>query len=218
MDDNGEILEQEGATGDILVKSPTLMMGYVGNDEATAEAFDAGGWLRTGDVGQLVDGNKVFVVDRKKDLFKVRSWQVSPVEVEGVILQHPDITDAAVVGIPLANNTGEIPRAYIVLRRDVLLNIADLKAFIAKSLANYKIPEEIIITDSIPKNPTGKILRRVLRDQAVGVLKPSPLTMSLREGTSKGPWQYVHGMSQQASDFTRSLYRFLFWLRSFFCN
>jgi 4-coumarate--CoA ligase len=193
------------------------MLGYLRNEKATLEAFDRNGWLRTGDIGQLIENNKVFVVDRKKDLLKVRGWQVSPVEVENTILQHPAVLDAAVIGIEKGDES-EASRAYIVLRPDALLPIEDLKRFIGQSLARYKIPEEFVFTDRIPKNATGKILRRVLREQAAAEdhkpeVQPENFTRSRR-----GPWRHVRSMSSGSiktiSSASRSVYRFFTWLRN----
>jgi len=216
VDEDDQVLTGEGATGDILVRSPALMLGYVNNEKATLEAFDTEGWLRTGDVGQIADGNKIFVVDRKKDLMKVRGWQVSPAEVEGTILHHPDITDAAVIGIELANHTGEIPRAYVVVRPGTQVTAAEVKAFVAKDLAKYKIPEEVVFVDRIPKNATGKILRRILREEAVKYSKPEPSAASVKEGKASGPWRYARRVSDPASWASKSLVRLFSWLRSFF--
>jgi acyl-CoA synthetase (AMP-forming)/AMP-acid ligase II len=163
--ENGSLITEKDAFGDILVKSSALMLGYIDNDAATNEAFDRDGWLRTGDVGQVMDGGKVYVVDRKKDLIKVRGWQVSPAEVENVIIQHPLVEDAAVIGIELPNNTGEIPIAYVIARPGESLDTEALKSWAQERLSKYKIPEQIILTESIPKNPTGKILRRILRER-----------------------------------------------------
>jgi acyl-CoA synthetase (AMP-forming)/AMP-acid ligase II len=200
VDEDDQVLTGEGATGDILVRSPALMLGYVNNEKATLEAFDTEGWLRTGDVGQIADGNKIFIVDRKKDLMKVRGWQVSPAEVEGTILHHPDITDAAVIGIELANHTGEIPRAYVVVRPGTQVTAAEVKVFV----------------DRIPKNATGKILRRILREEAVKYSKPEPSAASVKEGKASGPWRYARRVSDPASWASKSLVRLFSWLRSFF--
>jgi 4-coumarate--CoA ligase len=164
--EDGKELTVEGSTGDILVKSPAMMLGYINDEAATKDAFDEEGWLRTGDVGQLTEENKVFIVDRKKDLMKVRGWQVSPSEVESIIMQHPEIVDAAVIGVPLSDHTGDIPRAYVVLQLGSKITSKSLRAFLAHDLAGYKIPQEYVFTDRIPKNPTGKILRRTLREKA----------------------------------------------------
>ena len=194
------------------------MRGYLRNEKATREAFDSQGWLRTGDIGHVVDGNKIFVVDRKKDLLKVRGWQVSPAEVENTILQHPSVLDAAVIGVE-GTGISETARAYIVLRPAVVLPIEDLKRFIGQSLAKYKIPEEFVFTDRIPKNATGKVLRRVLREQANGSqdYKSESPAASFGE-PRKGPWQHVRNMSSGSiktiSSASKTFYRFLLWLRS----
>jgi 4-coumarate--CoA ligase len=193
------------------------MLGYLHNEEATKEAFDSHGWLRTGDIGQMIDGNKIFVVDRKKDLLKVRGWQVSPAEVENTILQHPAVLDAAVIGIEKEDES-EIPRAYIVLHPDALLSVEDLKRFIEQSLARYKTPEEFVFIDRIPKNTTGKILRRILKEQAATEdHKPEIRHDSFAQG-GRGPWRHVRNMStgsiKTISSASRSVYRFFTWLRS----
>jgi 4-coumarate--CoA ligase len=195
-----------------------MMLGYIDNPRATKDVFDENGWLRTGDVGHVHNG-KIFVVDRKKDLIKVRGWQVSPAEVEGKIMQHPFILDAAVIGIELANKTGELGRAYIVAKPGTQVTEADIRTFISKDLANYKIPDEYVFTDHIPKNPTGKILRRQLREQAARSGKPVPTKESVMEGTAGGPWRYAKRLSQTASLASRSLYQLFSWLKGFFyCN
>jgi acyl-CoA synthetase (AMP-forming)/AMP-acid ligase II len=214
VDDDGKVLTEEGATGDIFVKSPFMMLGYINNEKATNEAFDNDGWLNTGDVGQLTEGNKVFIVDRKKDLMKVRGWQVSPAEIESVIMQHPHVIDAAVVGIPLANHTGELPRAYVVVRPGNKVSERDLKAFLSKDLARYKMPEEFVFIDRIPKNGTGKILRRLLREQAATETKPEPCTLVLAESTTRSSWRHLRSVSMQASHIPKSIYGFFTWLRS----
>jgi acyl-CoA synthetase (AMP-forming)/AMP-acid ligase II len=140
------------------------MLGYIDDSASTAEAFDGSGWLRTGDVGHVTHG-KVYIVDRKKDLIKVRGWQVSPAEVENVIQQHPLIADAAVIGVSVADNTREVTKAYIILRPGASLEPEAIRIWVGEKLAKYKIPEEIEFTRAIPKNPTGKVLRRVLREQ-----------------------------------------------------
>ena len=165
--EDGEQITDEGVVGDVLVKSSALMLGYVDNEAATTEAFDNNGWLRTGDIGHVRDGDKVYIVDRKKDLIKVRGWQVSPAEVENIIIQHPQVEDAAVIGIDMADHTGELPRAYIVLQPGQQLDSHELRRWTGERLSKYKIPEQIVFVKSIPKNPTGKILRRVLRDQPI---------------------------------------------------
>lgn len=139
------------------------MLGYMSNEKATQEAFDSDGWLRSGDVGMITAG-KVYIIDRKKELIKVRGWQVSPTEVESVLLQHPEISDAAVIGIQLADGAGELAQAYIVRKPESRLTEDAVRIFAGKTLAKYKIPEQVKFVESIPKNSTGKVLRRLLRE------------------------------------------------------
>jgi hypothetical protein len=138
------------------------MKGYLGNPTATAEAFTDDGWVRTGDVGYLRDG-KWYVIDRTKDLIKVRGWQVSPAEIEAVLLEHSSVVDAAVIGVAARDGCGEVPMAFVVRKVHTLVE-KDIKDFIGEKLARYKGIEEVKFVDRIPRNPTGKILRRVLRD------------------------------------------------------
>ncbi|KAK4995952.1 hypothetical protein LTR66_004346 [Elasticomyces elasticus] len=117
VDDAGRRLNEDGARGEILVKGPHIMKEYLGNAEATSDAFDVEGWLKTGDVGCCRQG-KIYVVDRKKELIKTNGWQVAPAELEAVLLRHPSIADAGVVGVQPPGMTTEVPRAYIVLNKN----------------------------------------------------------------------------------------------------
>jgi len=143
------------------------MQHYIGNVSATRETIDADGWLHTGDVATIKDG-KIYVVDRKKELIKVRGWQVAPAELEGVLLTHPMIADAAVIGVSHSDAPTEIPRAYVVRTMDVAaisLTEQDVKTFLLQHLAKYKVGDcEIRFCASIPKSMSGKILRRLLRE------------------------------------------------------
>jgi len=215
VDDDGNIIREEGTVGNIVVKCPAPMLGYLDNEKATLEALEGDNWLRTGDVGQLIDG-KVFVVDRKKDLIKVRGWQVSPAEIESVILQHPDVLDVAVIGAELENNSGEVPRAYIVNRPESKLGPSEVKAFAGKSLAKYKLPEEIIFVERIPKNSTGKILRRVLREEvATRITAEVPETLP-QDPKPRTAWRYLTFLSAKIFIASRSLDRLFSWLGALF--
>ncbi|KAL5409043.1 hypothetical protein PMIN03_006205 [Paraphaeosphaeria minitans] len=165
VDDDGIPLKQPGAVGELQILAPCPMLGYINNTEANKEIFTTdpqGRWVNSGDIGYVNELGNTFIVDRKKELIKVRGWQVSPSEVESRLRQHPDILDVGVVGVPLGNGKGELVRANIV-RRDASLTESEIQRFAAVSLARYKIPTEIVFSDSIPRNPTGKILRRLLR-------------------------------------------------------
>ncbi|KAI0003767.1 phenylacetyl-CoA ligase [Russula compacta] len=173
-------LAKAGEPGELVVKSPSLALRYLNDEKATAETFIGDGWLRTGDEVIIDKNDEMFIVDRLKEIMKVRGFQVSPAELEGHILQHPDVVDTCVVGVP-DEYSGEVPLAYVVLSADVakraLKNEAEaakIKASISKHVADHKVPYKrlaggVEFVDAIPKNPSGKLLRRVLRDKAMSV-------------------------------------------------
>ncbi|MFD2422383.1 AMP-binding protein [Amycolatopsis pigmentata] len=151
-----------GEPGELLIRGPQVMAGYLGNPRATAETI-TDGWLHTGDMVRVDDDGLFWVVDRIKELIKYKGYQVAPAELESVLLTHPAVTDAAVVGVPHAEG-GEAPRAYVVTTGPV--DEGELMMFVAERVAPYKKVREVRFVDEIPKSPTGKILRRVLRDGA----------------------------------------------------
>jgi len=157
--DTGEPLPR-GQTGEIQARSASLMAGYL-PDEATGDAF-ADGWYRTGDVGYFDPDGWVRLTDRCKEMIKVRAFQVAPAEVEGVLLGHPDIADCAVFGVPDSAD-GEAIIA-VVKPRDTAPS-DDLKQYVAERMASYKCPARVLVVDAIPRLPSGKVLRRVLRDE-----------------------------------------------------
>jgi len=143
------------------------MKGYLHNASATSETFTPDGWVRSGDIGYIQNSN-YYIIDRTKDMIKVRGWQVSPAEIECALLEHPDIIDAGVIGIPASNDsgTGEVPHAFVVKKPNAgtSLDEKEVKAFLEERLARYKRVDKVSFVDIIPRNPTGKILRRVLRE------------------------------------------------------
>jgi acyl-CoA synthetase (AMP-forming)/AMP-acid ligase II len=145
--------------GELWIRGPQVMQGYLGNREATEHTL-TDGWLRTGDIVECRDG-QFYVVDRLKELIKYNGFQVAPAELESLLLTHPQISDVAVVGIP-DPAAGEIPKAFIVV--DGSIDIPDLLEWVAARVASYKKIRDVEIVDHIPKSPTGKILRRVLKD------------------------------------------------------
>lgn len=153
--------------GELWVRGPQVMTGYLGNDEATSATLDADGWLRTGDIGHVDADGFLYVVDRLKELIKVSGFQVAPAELEALLLSHPDVADAAVVGV-VDDQGGETPVGHIVLKAGAQATAADIKAFTAERSATYKHLGRLLVVDAIPKSASGKILRRVLRDQLVG--------------------------------------------------
>ncbi|PXY27954.1 AMP-binding protein [Prauserella muralis] len=152
---------EPGEAGELLVRGPQVMAGYLDNPEATAATI-TDGWLHTGDIAR-VDGDGVFwIVDRLKELIKYKGYQVAPAELEAVLLSHPRVLDAAVIGVPHAEG-GEAPKAFVVA--DGGLTAEDLLAWVAERVAPYKKIRDVEFVDEIPKSPTGKILRRVLKDR-----------------------------------------------------
>lgn len=145
--------------GEILIRGPQVMKGYLGNPEATAEMIDSEGWLRSGDIGYADEKGRLFVVDRLKELIKYKGRQVAPAELEALLLTHPAIADVCV--IPCADEEcGEVPKAFIVSRDDV--SAAELMEFVAARVAPHKRVRAVEFVTEIPKSPAGKILRRVL--------------------------------------------------------
>jgi acyl-CoA synthetase (AMP-forming)/AMP-acid ligase II len=150
--------------GEIWVRGPQVMLGYLNNPSATAATIDPDGWLHTGDVGKVDADGHVYIVDRLKELIKYKGFQVPPAELEALLLTHPDVADAAVIGIP-DEEAGEIPAAFVVLREGRETPAEAVQAFIAERVASYKQIRSLTFVEAIPKSPSGKILRRVLRDQ-----------------------------------------------------
>lgn len=150
-----------GAEGEIWLRGPNVMQGYLGAEEATREALDAEGWLHTGDVGHVNAEGRLHVTDRAKEFIKFKGYQVSPSELEAILTSHPSVADAAVVASP-DSESGEIPKAFVVKSRPVAE--AELLQFVAERVAPYKKIREVEFIDRIPKTPAGKILRRILTE------------------------------------------------------
>jgi long-chain acyl-CoA synthetase len=159
--ESGEILEP-GGIGEIQVLSPSVMTGYL-PDEATGDAF-ASGWYRTGDVGWLEAEGWVHLTDRSKEMMKVNGFQVAPAELEAVLHGHPAVLDCAVFGVP-DERAGEVPAAAVQLDPAVAVADGELQQLIATSLATYKHLRHLVVVDTIPRLPSGKVLRRTLRDE-----------------------------------------------------
>ncbi|XP_024084668.1 4-coumarate--CoA ligase 1 isoform X2 [Cimex lectularius] len=151
-------------TGELCFKGPQIMKGYLNKPEATAETIDKDGWLHTGDLGYVDEKGCCFIVDRKKELIKVKGFQVPPAELEAVLRQHPSLCDAGVVGHP-CSKAGEVPVAFVVVKQGVERPKEDaIKNFVADKVAPYKQIKHIIFTEVIPKNASGKILRKQLKE------------------------------------------------------
>src|SRR5205823_13732659 len=153
-----------GATkeGELCVRGPQNMKGYLNNPEATARTVDADKWLHTGDIGYADEDGPFFIVDRVKELIKYKGFQVAPAELEAVLLTHPAIADAAV--IPSRDEeAGEVPKAFVVTRHDTTGE--EIMSFVAARVAPHKKIREVEFIAQIPKSLSGKILRRVLIEQ-----------------------------------------------------
>ncbi|MDT0544001.1 4-coumarate--CoA ligase family protein [Streptomyces lonegramiae] len=151
-----------GEDGEILIRGPQVMKGYLGRAAESEAMVDAEGWLRTGDVGHVDADGWLFVVDRVKELIKYKGYQVAPAELEAVLLTHEGIVDAAVVGVRDADGN-EIPTAYVVARPGVALSADEVIAYVAGRVAPYKKVRRVEFTGAVPRSATGKILRRELR-------------------------------------------------------
>jgi len=160
--DTGEELAP-GEIGELLVFGPQVMQGYWNNPDATRETMTPDGWLRTGDIASADTDGYIRIHDRKKEMIKYKGYQVAPAELESLLMEHPGVRDAAV--IPKADaEAGEVPKAFIV-PRDADLDLSAVLAFVAEKVAPYKKIRDIEVVESIPKNPSGKILRRQLIEQ-----------------------------------------------------
>jgi acyl-CoA synthetase (AMP-forming)/AMP-acid ligase II len=150
-----------GATGEIIVRGPQLMTGYLGRPDATAATIDPDGWLHTGDIGRVDEQGRLFITDRLKELIKYKGYQVAPAELEALLAGHPQISAAAVIGAP-DEEAGELPTAFVVADDD--LDASALMEWVAARVAPHKRIRRVERVDEIPCSPSGKILRRELRE------------------------------------------------------
>jgi len=154
---------EEGERGELWMRGPNIMKGYLNNEEATRETIVEDGWLRTGDVAILDEDGYFAIVDRVKELIKYKGFQVAPAELEALLVEHPGVADAAVIPLP-DEEAGEIPKAFVVLA-DEDTTTEEIQQFVADRVSTYKQIRAIEVVDEIPKSASGKILRRVLRDR-----------------------------------------------------
>ncbi len=152
-----------GERGELWVRGPQVMAGYLNRPDATAQTIDADGWLHTGDLGYVDGEGNVFIVDRLKELIKVNAHQVAPAELEALLSTHPAVADAAVVPRP-DEKYGEIPVAVVVPRGEEV-EADDLMAWMSERVAPHKRIRLVRFVDAIPKTPSGKVLRRILVEQ-----------------------------------------------------
>jgi acyl-CoA synthetase (AMP-forming)/AMP-acid ligase II len=154
----------DASSGELWVRGPQVMIGYLNNPTATDETITAEGWLRTGDIVCYDDDGVFQIVDRLKELIKYKGYQVPPAELEGVLLTNAAIADAAVIGVP-DEEAGEIPKAFVVPKPEAVLTPAEVMDFVAARVAPHKRIRACEFIDEIPKSASGKILRRVLVDR-----------------------------------------------------
>jgi len=153
-----------GDPGEILLRGPNLMLGYLDDPAATRAAVDADGWLHTGDVGRMDDGGYLTITDRLKDMYICGGFNVYPAEVEQALARLDGVAESAVIGVPDAR-LGEVGRAYLVTRPGHALDEAQVLAFCRERLANYKVPRQVVFRAGLPRNPGGKVLKRLLREE-----------------------------------------------------
>jgi long-chain acyl-CoA synthetase len=152
-----------GNDGEIIIRGPHIMQGYWKAPEETACAI-RNGWLYTGDVGHVDADGYVYIVDRKKDVIKYKGFAIAPAELESLLMEHPAVVDAAVIGIP-DNEAGEVPKGFVVVRPGHSATAEELIAFVNGKLATYKKLHAVEFIGAIPRIPSGKILRRVLKER-----------------------------------------------------
>jgi long-chain acyl-CoA synthetase len=162
--ETGERTLPAGEVGEICIRGPQIMQGYWKAEAESARVL-RDGWYHTGDVGYVDEQGYVFIVDRAKEMIKYKGFGIAPAELEAVLLEHPAVRDAAVIGWP-DPEAGEVPRAFVALREGQSASAEDLMAFVSDKVANYKQVRQVVFVDAIPKTASGKILRRELRAQA----------------------------------------------------
>jgi long-chain acyl-CoA synthetase len=159
----------DGEVGEIVAQGPNIFKGYLNKEEESAEAL-RGGWFHTGDMGRFDEDGYLYIVDRKKDMIVVSGFNVYPIELENVILRHPKVIDCSVIGVA-DDYQGESVKAVLVLAEGTSMDLNELQAYCREHMAAFKVPKLLSIRDELPKSPTGKVLKRVLREQEGGITK-----------------------------------------------
>lgn len=162
VDDDGREIGQ-GADGEILVRGPGVMKGYYNKPEETAAVLDADGWFKTGDIGRFDADGYLSITGRAKEMLIIGGENVYPREIEAAIEQHEDVVQAAVIGVP-DESRGEIPVAFVLKRDGAEVDGSEIRRFVKRLLAGFKVPKKVIIRDELPTGPTGKILKRKLHE------------------------------------------------------
>ena len=150
-------------TGEVLLRGPNVMLGYLDDPEATAAAIDADGWLHTGDIGKLDDAGNLTITDRLKDMYICGGFNVYPAEIEQVLARLDGVAESAVIGVP-DDRLGEVGKAFVVTRADAQLDEAAVIAYTREHLANFKVPRSVVFLDVLPRNPGGKVVKPMLRE------------------------------------------------------
>ena len=161
--DGGEVAT--GAAGEITVRGYNVMLGYLDDPAATAEAVDADGWLHTGDIGTIDERGYIRITDRTKDMIIVGGFNAYPAEIEGIMLRHPAIAQVAVIGEP-DDRLGEVPLAFVVPRPGAALDVDQVIRWCRLEMANFKVPRHVRVVESLPMTASGKVTKFVLREQA----------------------------------------------------
>ena len=168
IDDDGAEVPR-GEPGEIVVRGYNVMVGYFEDPEQTAETIDPEGWLHTGDIGEMDPRGYIRITDRKKDMFIVGGFNAYPAEIESMLVAHPHIAQAAVVGVP-DERMGEVGYAFVIARTGTAADSAEIISWSRDEMANYKVPRHVEIVDELPTNAGGKVMRFELRDRAVATL------------------------------------------------
>jgi acyl-CoA synthetase (AMP-forming)/AMP-acid ligase II len=156
-----------GEAGEIIVRGYNVMQGYFNNDEETAKTIDKDGWMHTGDIGVMDADGYLKITDRMKDMFIVGGFNCYPAEIENMLATCEGVAQSAVIGIP-DERMGEVAMAYIVPKAGANLSPEKITAWCKENMANYKVPRRVEIIDAFPLNATGKVMKFVLRDRALG--------------------------------------------------
>ena len=156
---------EDADRGELWVKGPQVMKGYLNNEEATRATIDGEGWLHTGDVAEVDEDGYYYIVDRLKELIKYKGFQVPPAELEAVLLEHPAVADCAVIGVP-DEEAGELPKGYVVVAEGSDVSDDELLGFVAERVSPQKKLRLLERIDEVPKSASGKILRRELAGRA----------------------------------------------------
>ncbi len=144
--------------GEVLVRGYSVMQGYFDDPDGTAEAIDADGWLHTGDLGSLTESGRLKIVGRKKDMFIVGGFNAYPAEIEGFLMEHPAVAQAAVIGVP-DERLGQVGKAFVVLKSDAAVDAEDLISWSKERMAGFKVPRDVVFIDALPLNATGKVMK-----------------------------------------------------------